>query len=188
MGARKSSGNEPVAAYAGDTRFEQTWSAAADLSTYQVTTSREVTRGTSARSRTRFEQRVNVDRGRMTIAVDVGTSLPDVAAPPQYVPGAIVPLVMRELAERPALIRTESFTGIETVAPGGLLTLFVTRLADAPQRLDDAGEPMECVTVGVNGTGVVSRWYYTAGDEPGSRELRFIDFAGGLKAAAGGGR
>ena len=62
----------------------------------------------------------------------------------------------------------------------------LTRLADAPPRLDDAGEPMECVTVGVNGTGVVSRWYYTAGDEPGSHELRFIDFAGGLKAAAGG--
>jgi hypothetical protein len=180
---------QPVGPYLADGRVEQTWQAAADLSTYQATTSREVARGGPAgvgggggalRARPRFEQRVSVEHGRMTLAVDVGTSLPDVAAPPQYVPGAVVPLVMRELAERPALIRTESFVGLETVAPGGLLTLFVTRLADAPPRYDEAGGLMECVTVGVNGTGVVSRWYYQAGDEPGSHVLRFIDFAGGV--------
>lgn len=188
---------QAVGPYLPAGRVEQTWQASADLSTYQATTSREVPRGVAAaagggggalRARPRFEQRVSVDHGRMTLAVDVGTSLPDAAVPPQYVPGAVVPLVMRELAERPALIRTESFVGVETVAAGGVLTLFVTRLADAPPRYDESGELMECVTVGVNGTGVVSRWYYQAGDEPGSHVLRFIDFAGGLKAAAGGGK
>jgi YD repeat-containing protein len=174
---------QPVDAYLVDTRFEQTWSVAADLSSYQVTTSREVTRGGNQRPRHSFEQRVAVDRGRLTLAADVGASLPDMPVPAQYVPGAIVPLVVRELAERPTLVRTESFAGVETVAPPGLLTLFVTKLSDAPMRLDDDGEPMECVTVSVNGTGVVSRWYYSA-----EHELRFIDFAGGLKAAGGAGR
>jgi hypothetical protein len=181
---------DAVRPYQAGARFEQQWSAAADLSSYQVTTSREINRGGAGgggpRPRQRFEQRVTVDHGRMTLAVDVGTSLPDLAVPPQYVPGAILPLVVRELAEKPALIRTESFVGPETVAPGGLLTLFVTRLADAPERRDDAGELMECVTVSVNGTGVASRWYYSANEETGEHELRFIDFAGDLRAATGG--
>ena len=69
------------------------------------------------------------------------------------------------------------------MAPAGLLTLFVTRLADVSPRLDDQGEPMECITVGVNGTGVVSRWYYATNPETGRRELRFIDFAGDLRIA-----
>jgi hypothetical protein len=73
---------------------------------------------------------------------------------------------------------------VDTLAPPGLLTLFVTRLTDAPVRLDERGEPMDCVSVSVNGTGAVSRWYYTAAEG----ELRFIDFAGGLKAASGAGK
>jgi hypothetical protein len=189
---------DSVRPYTAGARFEQQWSAAADLSSYQVTTSRAVERGAGGggsaasvggggqRPRQRFEQRVSVDHGRMTLAVDVGTSLPDLAVPAQYVPGAVLPLVVRELADKPSLIRTESFVGTETVAPGGLLTLFVTRLADAAERRDEAGEPMECVTVSVNGTGVVSRWYYSTNEETGEHELRFIDFAGDLRAATGG--
>ena len=51
--ARGDAGERAGGAYAGDTSFEQTWSAAADLSTYQVTTSRAVTRGLGARGRGR---------------------------------------------------------------------------------------------------------------------------------------
>ena len=53
----------------------------------------------------------------------------------------------------------------------------MTTKSDAPVRLDERGEPMECVTVAVNGTGQVSRWYYGP-----DRALKFIDFAGGVKA------
>ena len=65
------------------------------------------------------------------------------------------------------------------LAPPALLTLFVTRLTDSPVRLDEKGEPMDCVSVSVNGTGVVSRWYYGSDDA-----LKFIDFAGNMKAQA----
>ena len=41
---------------------------------------------------------------------------------------------------------------------------------------------MDCISVSVNGTGIVSRWYYTHDDGA----LRFIDFAGGMKAQEGG--
>jgi hypothetical protein len=41
---------------------------------------------------------------------------------------------------------------------------------------------MDCVSVSVNGTGTVMRWYYA----PGDHVLRFIDFAGGMKAGEEG--
>jgi hypothetical protein len=91
---------------------------------------------------------------------------------------------MRELAAKPALLRTESFFGLDVAAPGGLLTLFVTRLSDAPTRQDDKGNPMDCVSVSVNGTGRVMRWYY-AGEEAVPRA---IDFAGGVRAGREGGK
>jgi hypothetical protein len=177
-------------ANATDTQFAQQWSAelasadtTAELSKYQITTYREVRRAGNALSRPRLEQQVSVDHGRMTLASWQGPSSADVVLPSQYVPGALVPLVVREMAERPALVKTESFVGVETVAPPGLLTLFITRLNDSPVRLDERGAPMDCVTVSVNGTGVASRWYYSA-----DHVLRFIDFAGGHKAQSGVGK
>ncbi|MDB5323248.1 MAG: hypothetical protein JWN40_4879 [Phycisphaerales bacterium] len=170
-------------AYATDTQFAQQWSASGDLSRYQITTSREVRRAGNSMSRPKLEQQVSVERGRMTLASVLGQSQVDVAAPGRYVPGALLPLVVQELAERPSLVKTESFVGVETLAPPGLLTLFVTRLNDSPVRLDEDDKPMDCVTVSVNGTGMASRWYYSA-----DHELRFIDFAGGLKAQSGVGK
>jgi len=168
-------------AVASDTQFAQQWSANGDLSRYQITTYREVRRaGGTSMSRAKLEQQVSVDRGRMTLASGLGPSQVDVATPGRYVPGAILPLVVQELAERPCLVKTESFVGTQTLAPPGLLTLFITLLNDAPVRLDEDDRPMDCVTVSVNGTGLATRWYYSA-----EGELRFIDFAGGLKAQSG---
>jgi hypothetical protein len=176
--------SRPADVYATDAQFEQQWSAAGDLSRYQVTTFRQTARGGRQFPKNVPEQQVGVDeRRRLTLASTIGTSIADGAAPEQFVPGAVLPLVLRELADRPALFRTESFVGAETLAPPGLLTLFVTRLADAPVRLDDTGEPMECISVSVNVTGQVSRWYYSA-----DQALRYIDFAGGLKAQVGAGK
>ena len=60
-------------------------------------------------SRPKLEQQVSVDRGRMTLASGIGPSQVDVATPGRYVPGALLPLVVQELAERPCLVKTESF-------------------------------------------------------------------------------
>lgn len=170
----------PVDPYSTDTQFSQQWSVAADLSTYHITTYREVRRAGSGFAKRTPEQQVTVDKNRLTLVPAQGPSLAEVAVPADYVPGAVVPMVLRQLADKPALIKTESFVGIDTLAPPGLLTLFITRLTDAPVRVDEKGEPMDCVTVSVNGTGTASRWYYSA-----DHTLRFIDFAGGLKAQSG---
>ena len=172
--------SKPTNPYTNDTAYEQQWSAATDLSKYQVTTYREVRRAGNQLPRQTIEQRVSVDHGgRITMSSQLRPEPVEIAAPAQYVPGALLPLLVRQIAERPSLIRTESFVGAQTLAPPSLLTLFVTRLTDSPVRLDEKGEPMDCVSVSVNGTGVVSRWYYGP-DET----LKFIDFAGNMKAQA----
>jgi hypothetical protein len=176
--------SRPIDPYAGDTQYEQTWSASVDLSRYQSAVYREVHRPGSALPRQALEQRVSVEGGRMTLASTLGPSQADAQVPAQFVPGAILPLVLRELAHKPSLIRTESFIGVKSIAPPGLLTLFVTRLTDAPPRLDERDLPLDCVSVSVNGTGLVKRWYYSQ-DEG---ELKFIDYAGGVKAQSGRGR
>jgi hypothetical protein len=184
--------SQPAGAYGADTQFEQQWSASSDLSRYQATTYREVRRGGGKQfPRQTLEQRFTLERGRITLASGQGPSIVDAPAPAAYVPGAVVPMVVRELiaggaddgkggAARPALVRTESFVGLETAAPPGLLTLLVTTRQDAQVRLDERGDPMECVSVSVNGTGQVSRWYYGA-----DRGLKFIDFARGIKGKGG---
>jgi hypothetical protein len=177
--------SRPSDVYATDTQFTQDWSVSGDLAKYTVTTHREVRRGAGAGlgapgsfGRPTLEQRVTVEGGKMSLYCASGGGQVEMAVPGQYVPGAVLPLVLRELAERPALIKTESFVGVETVAGPGLLTLMVTRLDDAPTRADERGMPMDCVSVSVSGTGVVSRWYYTRDEH----ELRFVDFEGRMKA------
>jgi hypothetical protein len=175
--------SRPSDVYATDTQFEQEWSAAGDLSKYTVTTHREVRRAAGGTfGRPTLEQRVTVDGSRMSLYCAGGPGQVEMERPAQYVPGAVLPLVLRELAEKPSLIKTESFVGVETVAGPGLLTLMVTRLdASAPTRPDEKGVPLDCVSVGVSGSGVVSRWYYTHD----SAELRFVDFEGRMKAQSG---
>ncbi len=177
-GSRSSQAMDP---YTTDSRFEQEWTAALDLSKYRATTFRESRRDRGELSRRTREQWINIENGKMTLGSTAGPSRIDVTVPAQFIPGALVPLLLQELAEKPCLIKTESFIGTDTVAPPGLLTLFITRLTVAPLRRDEKGEPMDCVSVSVNGTGVVSRWYYTHDDGL----LRFIDFAGGMKAQEG---
>jgi hypothetical protein len=174
--------SRPSDVYATDTQFAQEWTVSGDLSKYTITTQREVRRGPSSLGRPTLEQRVMVEGGKMSLYCANGPGQVEMAVPGQYVPGAVLPLVLRELAERPGLFKTESFAGVETAAGPGLLTLMVTRLdGGVPIKLDERGLPMDCVSVSVSGTGVVSRWYFTHD----LHELRFVDFAGGMKAQVG---
>src|SRR5258706_6479678 len=108
----------------------------------------------------------------MTLTSGLGQGLADVAAPGRYVPGAVLPLVVQELAERPSLVRTESFVGVETLAPAGLLSLFVARLNDSPERLDEDEQPVECAAGGVDRRRIAARGRYAP-----DYQLRGLEFS-----------
>ena len=90
------------------------------------------------------------------------------AVPPQYIPGAWLPLFLGKLSEKQMVLRTESFIGCDGASQPELLTLHINHVT---------GGPMRCITVSVNGTGKLTRWWY---DLDGT--LRYIDFAGALRA------
>ena len=101
------------------------------------------------------------------------------AARPQFVPGALLPLVMGKLSSDPMILLTDSFPGVEGIGPAEPLTVIV-RPAGRESRVakTDAG-PMRCVTARVNGSGSVSRWYFRA-----SGELEAVAWPGGVTQAA----
>jgi hypothetical protein len=69
------------------------------------------------------------------------------------------------------ILRTESFIGCDGASHPELLTLYISH---------GSSTAMRCVTVTVNGTGQISRWWY---DLDGS--LGYIDFANGMRAQRG---
>jgi hypothetical protein len=101
--------------------------------------------------------------------------------PPNYIPGALLPLVIGKInaAGAPLIVRTESFPGGgEAVGAAELLSVLIRPApADATTRkADGESEPMRCVTAEVNGSGRVSRWYFRK-----SGELEFVEFPGGVR-------
>jgi hypothetical protein len=94
----------------------------------------------------------------------------------QFVPGGWLSLLIGELTRQPMILRTESFVGHEGAAPPEPLTLIVMHNAEATTRSAVDGTPLRCVTVQVNGSGEVSRWFFR---EDGRTER--IEFAAGLR-------
>ena len=144
---------------------QNSWKIASDLRSYHLAADRFVVVGSQSGPVT-STQRWELDSGnlRNLLSVEDSKSPPD-----QYIPGGLLPYVLGSLvtSDRPILLRTESFIGCEGANPD-LLTLIAQRIP---------GSTMPCVTVTVNGTGQISRWYY---DPDGT--LRYIDFARGLRA------
>lgn len=145
--------------------IQQTWNGTADFSDYNLSTDRIISIRGERTAIQRWEMR---DRKLHNV---IAGDKPK-PTPPQYVPGGWLPLVLGKLADAPMVLRTESFIGCEGVSPSELLTLTIRQVH---------GNPMRCVTVTVNGTGQMSRWWY---DPDGT--MRYIDFAGGFRAQCDG--
>jgi hypothetical protein len=96
--------------------------------------------------------------------------------PPQFVPGALLPLVLGQLAREPMLLMTDSFPSREGIGPPQLLTLIIRPGDNTTRTAEGEATPMRCVTVQVNGVGALSRWYFRQ-----SGELEIIEWPGGIR-------
>jgi hypothetical protein len=85
-------------------------------------------------------------------------------------------MLVGDLTRQPMILRTDSFTGHEGAAPLEPMTLIVTHAAEPTTRSALDGTPLRCVTVQVNGSGELSRWYFR---EDG--RLERTEFASGLR-------
>lgn len=101
-----------------------------------------------------------------------------------FVPSALLPEALGKLsdllprrADRPMILRTDRFPGEETAVTTGSLTLLVTQVGVAPAEASpDTAPAARCVTVQVNGSGQMSRWYFAT-----DGTLERAEFADGVK-------
>jgi hypothetical protein len=143
--------------------IQQDWGGTSDFSTYWLRTEHTV----SSRGEVNVKgsmQRFELHDGMFhkSLVSDDAQPVPD-----QYLPGGWLPAALAKVADQPMILRTESFLACDGAVPPGLLTLYVTRVA---------GEGAGCVSVAVNGSGRVTRWWY---DSAGV--VQAIDFGSDLR-------
>jgi len=83
-------------------------------------------------------------------------------APPNFIPGGWLPLVMSKISDRPAIFRTDSFFDYAYAQPTDLLT--VTIRPEKAARTEEnpapgAENPLKVVLVEFSGSGERARWY-----------------------------
>ncbi|HEV2295930.1 MAG TPA: hypothetical protein VGR35_18940 [Tepidisphaeraceae bacterium] len=97
------------------------------------------------------------------------------AAPPQYIPGAWVPLLIGRLSPIPMILKTDALLAGEPVGAPLPMLLMVEPVTEQPMPVDADGDPLRTVCVRVNGSSESSRWYVRA-----NGELQRVTFARGL--------
>jgi hypothetical protein len=152
------------------------WSASVDLSQYRCESSRSDSVEASAGS---LHQAVELRRGTLLMGA-IGDSRSaarwKTAAPPQFVPGALVPLMIGKLSATPLLLSSDSFLGYEGIMPPGPLTLIVRPAGENSSSSEGEAIKLRVVSVEVSGSGQISRWYLQQ-----DGQLDHIEFAGGVR-------
>lgn len=97
------------------------------------------------------------------------------AAPPQYVPGAWIPLLIGELSPNPMILKTDVLLAREPMGAPVPMLVFIEPVTEQPTPVDDDGAPLRVLSVRVNGSSEASRWYLRA-----DGEVQRVTFARGL--------
>ena len=139
---------------------------------YTSTITRELTGAADA---VKSVQKTTIDGGKLSRSFDFGgatTIWNPQPPPPQFVAGALLPLVLAQLGRDPMILQTDAFPGREGFGPPQPLTLII--------RPGESGSSSSrCVTVQVNGAGSISRWYFRK-----TGELESVEWPGGIKQIA----
>jgi hypothetical protein len=175
----------------GIVRVAQSWASSADLAAYLCTTDRYESAGAETEPFVHtLHQVTQLKDGQLLIryASSGGTETATGPAPPQFVPGGWLPLLLGQLQPRSMVLKTDQFTGYEGVQFPGLLTLIVEPVPPAPTTssatapayaIDPSGArpgSRRVVRVRVNGSSEFSRWTFINRDE-----LESVDFPGGIR-------
>jgi hypothetical protein len=153
----------------------EAWQCNDDFSDYRADVTRvEGATGPQERSAESIAQSVQLARDRLKITR--GRSVIQLRAPGQYVPGGLLPTLIGKLSDTPMILRTDSFPAFEALGAPNLLTLIIRPANDVPRNAEGETKPMRCISVEVNGSGRLSRWYFRE-----NGELECIDFADGVQ-------
>lgn len=96
--------------------------------------------------------------------------------PGQFVPGPLLPLVMGQLKDDPMLLRTDGFPRYEALGAPDPLGVIIRPDPTSTRKAAGEDQPMRCLSVQVNGSGVTSRWFFRK-----TGELEVVEWPGGLQ-------
>jgi hypothetical protein len=125
------------------------------------------------------QQKTTLQHNTLTISFRSAKSLVKewrTAPPPQYIPGALLTVILGQLQPGPMLLKTESFIDCQLVASPEPLTVTIRPGPTTTRKAEGDEHPMRCVTAEVNGAGRLSRWYFRS-----TGELECIELAGGVR-------
>ncbi|MEA2733772.1 MAG: hypothetical protein QOE14_223 [Humisphaera sp.] len=150
---------------------------------YKSTITQIVNDGDSE-SRLRTMQTTTLENGQLSLsfkptATAASVQQWKVPAPPQFVPGALLPLVLGQLSREPMVLLTDTFPTRDGVGAPQLLAVIIRPGENSTRVAEGDDKPMRCVTVQVNGTGTTSRWYFRK-----TGELESVDWPGGVQQVA----
>ena len=98
-------------------------------------------------------------------------------APAPFIPGPLLAQVMGGLADGPMLLRTDSWIDdAAAIGPLEPLSLVVRTVPNTSRKAEGEDKPMRCLSVQVNGSGRVSRWFFRKGGE-----LETVELPGGVQ-------
>ena len=177
-------------------KVKQQWTSAPDFGDYECDSTRWEAGQAGDENFTRLPRfTTTVRKGELTIRHGQGPATAPLltrSVSEQYLPGAWLPMLIGDLSARRMILHTDSFVELEGSPLPEVLTLIiepgeeggavvppasVSPPADVQSPATQASKPLRWVSVQVNGSGVISRWYFEAGDD----ELKMIDFAGGMR-------
>ncbi len=98
------------------------------------------------------------------------------AAPAQYIPGAWLPLLMGKLTAAPMILKTDGLLGRDPIGAPVPMLLLIQPVTEQPAPTDADGAPLRCLSVRVNGSSEISRWYIRS-----SGEVVRVTYAHGLE-------
>ena len=102
----------------------------------------------------------NFKAGKVDLTVQGAGKPVSYPAPPNYIPGGWLPLIMPKLVDRPMIVRTDSFVDYAGVQPRDFMTAILRPEPDAARPTDDTQTKLHCISVQFSGAFEKSRWYY----------------------------
>ena len=137
------------------------WRGPADLKTYRVKSTYDISdlRDKDAPRKDSRAFDASLKAGKVDLRT--GSAKPvTYPAPPNYIPGGWLPLILPKLVDRPMIIHTDSFIDYAYAQPRDLLTITLRPEPDAARSSDDTGTKMRCICVQVSGAIEKSRWFF----------------------------
>jgi hypothetical protein len=80
-------------------------------------------------------------------------------APPQFVSGAWLPMLVGKLTSAPMILKSDAFLAREPIGAPVPMLLLVQPVTEQPPSNDADNAPLRCISVRVNGSVESSRWY-----------------------------